>query len=149
MYGSAPYAAAPYAAKRESVLVDLVRIGARTFSLLGGIVVQPIKVNQNDYGYELGPWTLLDGSGNSQDLTGANLILNVQDSQDPSGSLLFSGEVSVDDTTDGLVHYTVASGNFPNTGVFLGQMVASFGSEQVSWPPFQITVLPALPKSNN
>jgi hypothetical protein len=113
------------------------------------MIIQPIQVNQGDYGYELGPWTLEDGSGNAQNLTGASLVLNVQDSQDPSGALLFSGVISIDDASGGLVHYTVASGNFLNPGVFIAQIVASYTGEQVSWPSFQIIVLPALPKSNN
>jgi hypothetical protein len=113
------------------------------------MIIQPIPVNQNDYGYELGPWTLEDGAGNPQDLTAATLVLNVQDTQDPSGALLFSGVISVDTASEGLVHYTVASGNFPRPGVFLAQIVASYSGEQVSWPTFQIIVVPALPKSNN
>ena len=113
------------------------------------MIIQPIQINQNDFGYQLGPWTLEDGNGNAQDLTGATVALNVQDSQDPSDALLFSGSVSVDNATSGLVHYTVASGNFPRPGVFLAQVVASYSGEQVSWPTFQIIVIPALPKSNN
>ena len=113
------------------------------------MIIQPIEVNQGDYGYELGPWTLDAGNGNAQNLTGATLVLNVQDSQDPSGALLFSGSISVDTPTSGLVHYTVANGNFPNPGIFLAQVVASYTGEQVSWPTFQIVVLAALPQSNN
>jgi hypothetical protein len=113
------------------------------------VIIQPIEVNQNDYGYQLGPWTLEDGNGNAQNLTGASLVLNVQDSQDPSGALLFSNAVSIDNAVSGIVHYTVASGNFPRPGVFLAQIVASYTGEVVSWPTFQIVVLPALPKSNN
>jgi hypothetical protein len=113
------------------------------------MIIQPIQVNQSDYGYELGPWTLEDGNGNAQNLTGASLVLNVQDTQDPSGALLFTGTISVDNATSGLVHYTTANGNFPRPGVFLAQIVATYSGEQVSWPTFQIVVLSALPKSNN
>ena len=113
------------------------------------MIIQPIEVNQSDYGYQLGPWTLEDGNGDAQNLTGASLVLNVQDSQDPTAALLFSDAVSVDNATAGLVHYTVANGNFPTPGVFLAQIVATYSTEQVSWPAFQIIVLPTLPKSNN
>lgn len=113
------------------------------------MIIQPIQVYQGDYGYELGPWTLEDGSGNAQDLTGATLALKVQDSQDASDALLFSGTITVDSPTGGLVHYTVANGNFPTPGVFIGQIVATYSGEQVSWPAFQIIVLPSLPKTNN
>jgi hypothetical protein len=113
------------------------------------MIIQPIPVNQGDYGYELGPWTLEDGSGNAQNLTAASLILNVQDSQDPSGALLFAGSISIDNATQGLVHYTVANGNFPRPGVFLAQIVATYTGEQVSWPKFQIIVQPSLPQTNN
>jgi hypothetical protein len=113
------------------------------------MIIQPIPVFQGDYGYQLGPWTLEDGAGNPQNLNGATIVLNVQDSQDPSGALLFSGAVSIDNATSGLVHYTVANGNFPRPGVFLAQIVASYSGEQVSWPKFQIVVQPALPQSNN
>jgi hypothetical protein len=114
------------------------------------MIIQPIQVNQGDYGYELGPWTMEDGSGNALNLTGATLALNVQDSQDPDSDLLFSGSISIDNATEGLVHYTVAQGNFPRVGVFLAQIVATYsGSEQVTWPTFQIKALPALPQSNN
>ena len=113
------------------------------------MIIQPIEVTQGDYGYELGPWTLEDGNGNPQDLTGATVALNVQDSQDPSGALLFTGNVTVDTPASGLVHYTVGNGNFPSPGVFLAQVVATYSGQKVSWPTFQIVVLPALPKSNN
>lgn len=107
------------------------------------------KVVQNDYGYQM-PFSLQDGNGNAQDLTSASLVLNVQDSQDPYGALLFTGALTVDDASLGLVHYTVANGNFPRYGIFLAQVVATYsGSEQMSWPPFQIIVEPELPRSNN
>ncbi len=86
------------------------------------MIIQPIEVNQGDYGYQLGPWTLEDGNGNAQNLTGATLALNVQDSQDPSSALLFSGAIAVDNAVSGLVHYTVANGNFPSPGVFIAQI---------------------------
>jgi hypothetical protein len=113
------------------------------------MITQPIEVNQNDYGYQLGPWTLEDGNGNAQNLVGASLVLNVQDAQDPSAALLFTGSISIENATSGLVHYTVTNGNFPRPGVFLAQIVATYIGEVVSWPTFQIIVLPALPKSNN
>lgn len=113
------------------------------------MIIQPIEVNQGDYGYELGPWTLEDGNGDAQDLTGATLLLNVQDSQDPTDTLLFSGTITVDTPAAGLVHYAVAQGNFPNPGTFLAQIVANYSGEKVSWPTFKIIVLPSLPKSIN
>jgi len=113
------------------------------------MIIQPIPVNQGDYGYELGPWTLEDGGGSPQDLDGATLVLNVQDAQDPSGDLLFSSAVSIDDASAGLVHFTVPDGSFPNPGTFIAQIVASYESEQVSWPAFQIIVKPSLPQLNN
>jgi hypothetical protein len=112
-------------------------------------MIQPIQINEGDYGYSLGPWTLQDGNGNAQDLTNATLVLNVQDSQDPSGALLFSGAVTVDTANLGLAHYLVQNGNFPQPGTFIAQIVATYSGEKISWPAFQIIVLPNLPRSNN
>ena len=89
------------------------------------------------YGYELGPWTLEDGSGNAQNLTAASLVLNVQDSQDPSGALLFTGSISIDNATEGLVHYTVANGNFPRPGVFLAQIGTEAAGDGMAAHPRQ------------
>jgi hypothetical protein len=113
------------------------------------MIIQPITVNQGDYGYELGPWTLQDGNANAQNLTAATLALNVQDAQDASDALLFTGSITVDNAVSGLVHYIVANGNFPRPGTFIAQIVATYTGEVVSWPPFQIIVLPNLPKANN
>jgi hypothetical protein len=149
MYGSQSYGATGYGWQAETVSSNIVSFGERVFSLLRAGLIQPIFVNQNDYGFDLGPWTLLDGEGDPQNLLGASLSLNVQDSQDASGALLFSGAIAVDNVATGIVHYSVENGNFSSPGVFLAQIVANFGSEQVSWPAFQIKVLPSLPRYNN
>ena len=110
--------------------------------------IQPIQVIQGNFGYSI-PFTIEDGNGNPQDLTGASVVISVQDSQDPDGDLLFTGTLIVDFPTAGEVHYVVAAGNFPNPGVFLAQIVVTYSGEQISWPTFQIIVIPALPQSNN
>jgi hypothetical protein len=112
------------------------------------MTIQPIQVIQGNYGYSI-PFLIEDGNGNAQDLTGASVTITVQDSQDPDGDLLFSGSLIVDFPTAGEAHYVVVSGNFPNPGVFLAQLVATYSGEQVSWPTFQIIVVPALPQANN
>jgi hypothetical protein len=78
------------------------------------------------------------------------LSINVQDSQDPSQAVLFTGSMDVDSGSAGTCHYTVAQGNFPNPGTFLAQIVATWSSTEVlTWDGITIVVLPALPKSNN
>jgi hypothetical protein len=112
------------------------------------MTIQPIQVIQGNYGYSI-PFVIEDGNGDPQDLTGASVQMSVQDSQDPTGAVLFTGSLVVDSPTAGEVHYVVASGNFPNPGVFLAQLIATYSGEQITWPTFQIIVLPALPQSNN
>jgi len=114
------------------------------------MILQPQIVGQNDYGYQL-PFTLEDGNGNAVNLTGiSSLVLTVQDSQDPTGTALFSGSMTVDSAVDGTCHYTVASGNFPNPGTFLAQIVATWsGTEVLTWSGIKIIVEPKLPKTIN
>ncbi|HLY40472.1 MAG TPA: BppU family phage baseplate upper protein [Terracidiphilus sp.] len=113
------------------------------------MIVQPQTVTQNDYGYEL-PFTLEDGNGNAVNLSGATLVLNVQDSQDGEQELIFSGGMTIDSASAGTCHYTVAQGNFPNPGTFLAQITATWPSSEVlTWSGITIIVEPALPKSNN
>jgi hypothetical protein len=113
------------------------------------MIVQPQTVTQGDYGYEL-PFTLQDGNGNAVDLTGASLTFSVQDSQDASGTLLFSGAMTIDSATAGTCHYAVASGDFPNPGTYLAQITATWsGTEQLTWSGITIIVQPTLPKTNN
>jgi hypothetical protein len=113
------------------------------------MIIQPQIVGQGDYGYEL-PFTLEDGDGNAVDITSAALVLNVQDSQDPSQEVLFSGSMTVDNGPDGTCHYTVAQGNFPNPGTFIAQIIATWSSTEVlTWSGVTIIVAPKLPKSNN
>jgi hypothetical protein len=83
------------------------------------------------------------------DLTNAIISLSVQDSQDPTQTILFNGSMSVDDAVAGECHYTVASGNFPNLGTFLAQITASWPNESITWSGITIIVTPKLPKSNN
>jgi hypothetical protein len=113
------------------------------------MIVQPIEVFQNDYGYQL-PFTLNDALGNPVNLTGATVSLAVQSAQDPSGTLItLGGTVSTDNATEGTCHYTVAISDFTNPGTYLAQISAAYGSETISWGGFQIVVLPALPKTIN
>jgi hypothetical protein len=113
------------------------------------MILQPQIVGQGDYGYEL-PFTLEDGNGNAVSLSGASLTFTVQDSQDPSGTALFTGSMTVDNAVAGTCHYTVASGDFPNPGTFLAQITATWPSTEVlTWSGITIIVEPKLPKSNN
>lgn len=113
------------------------------------MILQPQIVGQGDYGYQL-PFTLLDGNGDAVDITDADLTLTVQDSQDPDGAALFTGDMTVDSGPAGTCHYTVASGNFPNPGTFLAQVTATWSSTEVlTWSGITIIVEPKLPKTNN
>lgn len=113
------------------------------------MIIQPQTVGQGDYGYEL-PFTLQDGNGNAVDITAAALVINVQDTQDPTSTTLFSGNMTVDNGPSGTCHYTVAQGNFPNPGTFLAQIVATWSpTEVLTWSGVTIIVAPKLPKSNN
>jgi hypothetical protein len=113
------------------------------------MILQPQIVGQGDYGYEL-PFTLQDGNGNAVNLSGAALVINVQDSQDASDELLFSGSMTVDNASAGTCHYTVAQSNFPSPGTFLAQITATWSeTEQHTWTGIKIIVEPQLPKTNN
>lgn len=113
------------------------------------MILQPQIVTQNDYGYQL-PFTLEDGNGNAVNLTGASLTFTVQDSQDPTGTALFTGSMTVDSAPAGTCHYTVASGNFPNPGTFLVTITATWsGTEVLTWQGVKVIVEPQLPKSIN
>jgi hypothetical protein len=75
------------------------------------MIIQPIQIWQNDFGYQI-PFTLQDGTGNAVNLTGANLTLKVQSSQDSTDTdLTLSGSIAVDDAVAGTCHYTVAAGD--------------------------------------
>ncbi len=112
------------------------------------MILQPQIVGQNDYGYQL-PFTLQDGNGNPVNLTGASLVLDVQYSQDNSGTLLFSGAMAIDSASTGTCHYTVGSGDFPTAGTFLAQVTATWPSSEVlTWSGITIIVEPKLPKTN-
>jgi hypothetical protein len=112
-------------------------------------MIQPQYVTQNDYGYQL-PFTLEDGNGNPVDISSATLVLNVQDSQDPTQTLLLGGSMTVDDGPSGTCYYTPASGDFPSVGTFLAQVQATWSpTQQLTWSGIKIIVTPALPQSNN
>jgi hypothetical protein len=113
------------------------------------MIIQPQTVGQGDYGYEL-PFTLEDGNGNPVDITSAVLVINVQDSQDPSQTDLFSGSMTVDSGPAGTCHYTVAQGDFPTPGTFIAQITATWSSTQVlTWSGITIVVRPKVPQANN
>ena len=114
------------------------------------IIVQPQYVIQSDYGYNLA-FTLLDGNANAVNLSGLTLTFNVQAANDPSKTLLsLSGNpMTIDNSSAGTCHYTVASGDFPNTGVFVSQIVLTKSGFQETFQGPQIIVQPALPQSNN
>jgi hypothetical protein len=112
------------------------------------MIIQPQIVGQGDYGYQL-PFTLEDGNGNAVDISAATLVLNVQDSQDPTQTNLFSGAMVVDSGPSGTCHYTVASGNFPNPGSFLAQIVGTWATEVLTWSGIKIIVEPKIPVTNN
>jgi hypothetical protein len=112
-------------------------------------MVQPITITQNNYGYQI-PFTLLDGSGNPVNLTSATLVLKVQSAQDSTDTLItLGGSISIDSATAGTCHYTVANGDFPNPGTFLGEIVVTLSAGPVSFSGIQIVVQPTLPKTIN
>jgi hypothetical protein len=149
MYGFAGYATNPYASERRALIPPIISLPMTVLRLLPTLVIQPQILVQGDYGFEL-PFTLEDSLGNPVDITLASLTISVQDGQDPDQADLFSGPMSVDLGGDGTCHYTVAQGNFPDPGVFLAQITATWAPSIVlTWPTFQIKVLPSLPQSNN
>lgn len=112
------------------------------------MIVQPIQIVQGNYGYNI-PFTLEDGNGNVLNLTSASLVLNVQSAQDASQTLLFSHAMSVDNASLGTCHYQVATGDFPNPGTYLAEIVVTFPAGPVSYPGITIVVNPTLPKTIN
>lgn len=116
------------------------------------MIIQPIYVNQGDYGFSLGPWTLKDSNGNVVDLTDAVLSLKVQLANDTTKTdLTLAGSMHVDIATQGLCHYILGNGDFADPGTYNAQVVANYGSgmQIVGWPVFQIIVQAALPQTNN
>jgi BppU N-terminal domain len=151
MYGFSSYAANSYAIERflGGFLGPVIQTAPFILRFLGRALIQPLGVFQGDYGYQIS-FVLLDGNGNAVDLSGANLSLKVQSSQDLSDTLLtLGGAVTIDNATEGTCHYTVASGAFANPGALLAQLSAAYGTETITWGGFQIIVLPALPKAIN
>lgn len=149
MLGFHGYGTNAYASKRLALIPPIVTMPTTVLRLSRTLLTQPQIIGQGDYGFEL-PFMLQDSAGNPVDITLASLSLNVQDGQDPSQTDLFSGPMSVDVGADGTCHYTVAQGNFPNTGVFLGQIVATWSSSvTLTWSGITIIVRPKLPQSNN
>jgi hypothetical protein len=151
MYGFTGYATNALGSQRSnSVRGPIIstpsitlRLGNRTPFL------QPLQIVQNDYGYEI-PFVLQDSLGNAVNLAGARLSLEVQAAQDPTKTLIaLLGSMTIDSASDGTCHYTVASGDFTNSGTFLAQLSVKFGNETISWGGFQIIVMPALPKTIN
>jgi hypothetical protein len=114
------------------------------------IIVQPQIITQGDYGAELA-FTLLDGNGNPINLTGLTLTFLVQAANDPTDTLLtLSGNpMTVDNATAGTCHYTVAQGDFPNTGIFNSQVQLTRSGFQETIQGPQLIVQPVLPKTNN
>jgi hypothetical protein len=112
------------------------------------MIPSPIKVVQNDYGYQI-PFTLEDGNGNPVSLSGATLVLKVQSAQDPSDTLVFQNGMTIDNASAGTCHYTVGSSDFPTPGTLLVSIVATYSTEVLSWSGAQIIVIPALPQSMN
>jgi hypothetical protein len=112
------------------------------------MIVQPIQIVQGNYGYNI-PFTLEDGNGNALNLTGATLKLNVQSAQDASQTLLFSNAMTVDIVASGTCHYQVGTGDFPNPGTYLAEIVVTFPAGPVSYPGITIIVNPTLPKNIN
>jgi hypothetical protein len=113
------------------------------------MIVQPIQVIQNDYGYQLGPFNLQDANGDAQDLTAAILKIRVQDAQDPTNALLFEGTMVVDSAAHGICHYNVVTGNFPVPGTFNFSIQVTYSGAPITWGTYQIIVKPSLPQANN
>src|SRR5258707_1262319 len=127
MYGSACYGTQEYGAIQSSfsgpsvsIAITILRLPFKSTTL--ELWSQPTKIWQNNFGYAIS-FVLNDGTGNPVDLTGANLTLNVQSSQDPSGTdLALGGSMVVDDAVSGACHYQVASGDFANPSALLAQI---------------------------
>jgi hypothetical protein len=149
MYGFSGYATNSLASKRRSLIPPVISMPTTVLRLLRTLVIQPKIVGQGDYGYAL-PFTLEDSDGNPVDISLASLVMSVQDRQDPTQSASFSSPMTVDSGADGVCRYTVSQGDFPNPGVFLAQITATWAaSEVLTWPSIQIIVRPRLPQSNN
>ncbi len=103
-----------------------------------------IKVVQNDILYDL-DFTLQDSKGLPIDITGATLILEVQNTN--KTTLKFTGDMVVVDGQAGTCKYTVQATNFDAPGKYYGRIKVTFGSgETLSFVDVVINVVPALPK---
>ena len=114
------------------------------------IVIQPYTIVQGNYGQQL-DFVVVDGQNNPVNLSGATVVLHVQRADDPTNTLLtLGGNITVDNAALGTCHYTVAVGDFPSPGKYLGELVvSSSGSYSISAPGIVILVQPSLPQSNN
>ena len=149
MLGFHGYGTNAYASKRLALIPPIVSMQMTVLRLLRSILVQPLVLGQNDYGFEL-PFTLQDSNGNPVDITLASLSISVQDSQDPTQTDLVTGPVAVDVGAADTCHYTVAQGDFPYNGTFVAQIIASWSQNiTLTWSGITIIVRPKLPQSNN
>lgn len=106
-----------------------------------------IEVIQNDVLYDIN-FTLKDANDAAIDLTGATLLLKVQRQDDETGTLKFSGNMSIVSPTAGTCKYTVASGDFDTIGDYHAEIEVTFaGGKVLTFPHITIKVLPQLPRS--
>ena len=149
MYGFSGYATNSYASLRSQLAssAPVVVLPTLTLTYAHTALIQPRVVGQSDYGYKF-PFVLQDGNGNVINLSGASLAFNVQDSQDPTQTNLFSGAMVIDSGPAGTCHYIVASGNFPNPGTFSAQVVGTWSTEVLTWDGITIVVEPKTPILN-
>jgi len=105
-----------------------------------------IKVVKDDKTYDIN-FTLQDANGNAINLTNATMQLKVQASN--STELKFAGTMNTVSAASGTCKYTVAQGNFNQSGNFNAEIEVSYTGtgEIITFPDILFKVKDDLPKT--
>jgi hypothetical protein len=103
-----------------------------------------LEIVQGNYGFAL-PFTLQDSSGAAVDITSASLAFKAQLESDPS--VQFSGAMAIVSGPGGTCSYTVAQTDFPTSGVWNAQIVATFTGEVLTFTGIVVKVVDQIPVS--
>jgi hypothetical protein len=102
-----------------------------------------IEITQNDFGMTWG-FTLTDGQGNAQIITGGNLYFSCQLQSDPFVN--FSNAMVIDDGPNGKCHYSVQATDFQVPGTYNALIKLQFGTSEVaSFSGITVQVDPIIP----
>ena len=104
-----------------------------------------IKVVKGDKGYQV-EFALQDANGNVYDLTAASLTFRAQKQGEATATV--EGSMSIVVANEGTCTYTVADGDFAESGLWYAEIEANYGSgsQIVTWNDIVVEVKPELPR---